>query len=103
MQATHPVSIALPGPFENYQTRVLFIKLPTQITEKSVNTFLDTLQPPDHVLTQWLEAGLLPMWSALSELAFDWERDHETDYESIARELIPQVLEEARELAQVYQ
>lgn len=103
MQATHPASIALPGPFENYQSRVLFVKLPTQITEKSVNTFLDTLQPPDHVLTQWLEADLLPMWSSLSELAFDWEHDLDTDYVSIAQELIPLVLEEARGLAGVYQ
>lgn len=99
MQAT----LALQNPFEDYQQRVLFVRIPTRITEKSINDFLDTLEPPGHILQDWLDTGRLPMWSALSELAYDWQHDDETDYESIARELIPQVLEEARDLAQVYQ
>ena len=103
MQATDPYLIGSPGPFEMYQHRVLFVSVPTQITEKSINTYLDALQPPDHVLEDWLARGIIPMWSALSELAFDWEDDDNEHYVSIAQELIPQVLEEARDLTQVYQ
>jgi hypothetical protein len=102
MQAVLP-TLGQMNPFEKYQNRVLFSRIPSSITEKSVNHFLDTLQPPDEVLQEWLETGMIPMWSALSELAFDWDYDEETDYITIARELMPQVLAEARQLAQVYQ
>lgn len=102
MQATH-TTLGKMSPFEKYQHHVLFIRIPTSITEKSVNNFLDALQPPDEVLEEWLGTGRLPMWSALSELAFDWNYDEDTDYVSIAQELLPQVLAEAQQLAQVYQ
>jgi hypothetical protein len=102
MQANLP-TLGKMSPFENYQHRVLFSRIPRSITEKSVNDFLDYIEPPQEVLEEWLATGRIPMWSALSELVFDWFYDEETDYITIARELMPQVLEEARELAQVYQ